>query len=99
MRHAAELRVDADSSAEVTLNDANYQEVAKLQVKTNAFGTAAGEFTVAGRPASWVDGPFAPREAWRKCGSRNTSADFRSGTEGTGRRRAPRQTLHPEGRS
>ncbi|MEQ1876470.1 MAG: MG2 domain-containing protein, partial [Bdellovibrionia bacterium] len=46
----------ASGEYEVVLKDPNYQDVAKKTVKTNAFGTASGEFLVpAGRPlGQWM---------------------------------------------
>ncbi|MCE9667245.1 MG2 domain-containing protein [Myxococcus stipitatus] len=42
----ARFQTRPDERLVVSLMDPNYQEVAKREVRTNAFGTAAGEFTI-----------------------------------------------------
>lgn len=42
----AKYKTQPGATATVQLRDANYQEVAKLKVKTNRFGTASGQFTI-----------------------------------------------------
>ncbi|HEY0715208.1 MAG TPA: alpha-2-macroglobulin family protein [Polyangia bacterium] len=50
-RDAGAFKVAADAGLTVSLRDPNGQEVEKKSVKTNAYGSAAGEFVVpAGRP-------------------------------------------------
>jgi hypothetical protein len=50
-RAEGKLALRPQASVTVKLDDPNYQEVGKLSLVTNAYGSAAGEFTIpAGRP-------------------------------------------------